>query len=167
MAEQITFEVTGLKELGDRLNQGDSIMRVTLNDGLRKIGHLFVPAKGTGPLADETPKRSGKLARSTFFQIIGGTLDQMLLIMQPARNQVGDFYGWFVREGTAPHIIRPRKARALRFEIEGEVVFAMIVHHPGTKPNPYHKRVLAMLMGEVQIIVNEMGERVTAYLAGG
>jgi hypothetical protein len=41
-------------------------------------------------------------------------------------------------EGTRPHIIRARNAKALRFiNSAGEVVFAQSVHHPGTRPNRY------------------------------
>jgi hypothetical protein len=43
----------------------------------------------------------------------------------------------FVINGTKPHIIRPVRARALRFTVGGRVVFARIVHHPGTKPNDF------------------------------
>ena len=167
MVEQISFEITGLDELEARLAQGDTRMRIELNEGLRKLGRLFVTSKGVGPLADETPKRTGKLARSTFFQIIGGTVNQTLKIMQPARTPDGDFYGHYVREGTQPHEIRPRNRKALKFEIAGEVIFAAKVNHPGTRANPYHKRVMARLMGQVQELVNEMGRKVTAYLAGG
>lgn len=39
----------------------------------------------------------------------------------------------FVLFGTRPHLIRPRYARALRFEVEGRVVFAQLVRHPGTR----------------------------------
>lgn len=42
-------------------------------------------------------------------------------------------YAPYIEEGTKPHIIRPRKAKALRFKIGGRIVFAQIVHHPGTK----------------------------------
>lgn len=41
-------------------------------------------------------------------------------------------------EGTRPHVIRARNAKALRYESDnGEVVFAKSVNHPGTKPNRY------------------------------
>uniref|UniRef100_UPI002F914EF7 hypothetical protein n=1 Tax=Streptomyces longwoodensis TaxID=68231 RepID=UPI002F914EF7 len=33
-------------------------------------------------------------------------------------------------EGTRPHLIRPRRAKALRFEVGGEVVFTRLVRHP-------------------------------------
>lgn len=167
MTTAIEFEVQGMKELTQRMNRAsDTVIRVTLNDGLRRLGRLFVPAKGSGPLARETPKRTGKLARSTYFRIAGGPRDQRLEVLQPAMTEEGAFYGFWVREGTDPHIIRPRRAKALRFEIDGEIIFAMKVNHPGTDPNPYHKRVLAQLRGGVQQIVNDMGAKITAYLSG-
>lgn len=48
----------------------------------------------------------------------------------------------FVLDGTRPHIIRPRRARALRFEAGGRVVFSKLVHHPGTRPNDFFARAL-------------------------
>jgi hypothetical protein len=38
--------------------------------------------------------------------------------------------------GTRPHIIRPRRRQALRFNVGGRVVFAKIVHHPGNRARP-------------------------------
>lgn len=46
-------------------------------------------------------------------------------------------YAGFVHEGTRPHVIRPRRARALRFEIGGRVVFAQRVNHPGYRGNAF------------------------------
>lgn len=41
-------------------------------------------------------------------------------------------------EGTKPHVIRARNAKALRYQgSNGEIVFAKSVNHPGTKPNRY------------------------------
>ena len=53
----------------------------------------------------------------------------------------------YIEQGTRPHVILPRRARALRFEINGRVVYARRVNHPGTKP--YH--VLARATREVGI----------------
>jgi hypothetical protein len=62
------------------------------------------------------------------------------------RSSGGDFQGVitsthpatiYVVGGTRPHIIRPVRARALRFTVDGRVVYAMIVHHPGTRPNDF------------------------------
>jgi len=49
-------------------------------------------------------------------------------------------YGVYVEYGTPPHDIRPRTGKALKFEINGKTVFASVVHHPGTKPNPFAER---------------------------
>ena len=134
----LTYEVIGLEELRRRLNQGPTVARISLNDGLREIGKIFVPSKGSGPLAQETPKRTGRLARSSFFQITGGPDDQTLEILQPARSKQGVFYGKFVREGT-------------RF----------------MRANPYHLRVYNRLLPEVQDAVVRMGVGVVAFLSGG
>lgn len=40
--------------------------------------------------------------------------------------------GWLLEVGTSPHTIRPVNASALRFEVNGEEVFAKEVNHPGT-----------------------------------
>lgn len=44
----------------------------------------------------------------------------------------------YVTGGTRPHIIRPRRpGGVLRFTVDGQVVYARVVHHPGTKPNNF------------------------------
>lgn len=40
-------------------------------------------------------------------------------------------------EGTRPHLIKPNRNQVLRFQTRGQVVFAHVVKHPGTKPNRY------------------------------
>lgn len=39
--------------------------------------------------------------------------------------------------GTRPHIILPKRSSTLRFKSRGRIVYAKVVHHPGTKPNKY------------------------------
>ncbi|MEU8870435.1 hypothetical protein AB0D24_04580 [Streptomyces javensis] len=48
----------------------------------------------------------------------------------------------YVLNGTRPHLIRPRHAKALRFEVGGRVVYAKLVRHPGTRPNDFLGRAL-------------------------
>lgn len=38
----------------------------------------------------------------------------------------------FILDGTRPHLIRPRRRKALRFDVGGETVFSKLVRHPGT-----------------------------------
>lgn len=43
----------------------------------------------------------------------------------------------FVVYGTRPHLIRPVRAKALRFTVGGRVVYAKLVRHPGTRANNF------------------------------
>lgn len=50
----------------------------------------------------------------------------------------------FVLRGTRPHLIRPRRARALHFYVDGTEVFTRLVRHPGTRANPFLQRALRL-----------------------
>lgn len=43
----------------------------------------------------------------------------------------------FNEYGTRPHVIRPRRARVLRFPVGGRIVYARRVNHPGTPARPW------------------------------
>lgn len=174
---QIDVDVRGLQEAiaaSRKLQTG--FVGAVVNDGLRSIGRTFVPGKGIGPLADATPKDTGKLARSTFFEIAApklgglGIRSQELLIKQPARTAKeygAQAYGAFVRGGTRPHEIRARLKKTLHFFVGNEEFFPTKVNHPGTEPNPYHIRVAQALQIRVQSIVNRMTSRITSQYRRG
>ena len=47
-------------------------------------------------------------------------------------------YAGYVEFGTAPHDIRPKNSGgALKFTIGGRTIYAKVVHHPGTAPQPF------------------------------
>ncbi len=75
------------------------------------------------------PWRSGFLAMSLTKKVDGNTAQ-----VTPTAS-----YAAFVSLGTRPHQIRPRNARVLAFPGGqlGGMVFAAVVNHPGTQPNPY------------------------------
>ncbi len=50
----------------------------------------------------------------------------------------------FVLNGTRPHLIRPRRKKFLRFEVDGGVVYTKLVRHPGTRPNDFMGRALRL-----------------------
>ena len=164
---KMSVEVNGLEELRQRMKLAAPQLRIALNDGLREIGTLIVPSKGTGPLADATPVKTGKLRRSSFYRITGGIHDQMLSVMQPAKTEAGEFYGHFVRGGTKAHIIKPRNKKSLHWTNDKGSFFATVVYHPGTQPNPYHLAVLSSLMPAINEIVGRMMARVARFIATG
>lgn len=49
-----------------------------------------------------------------------------------ARVGTNLFYAEWLEDGTKPHVIRPRNAKTLRFKGRSGIVFAKVVHHPGT-----------------------------------
>lgn len=51
-------------------------------------------------------------------------------------------YAAMVNDGTRPHQIRPRNAKALRFRVGGRIVYAKVVNHPGTRARPFLDRAL-------------------------
>lgn len=71
--------------------------------------------------------RSGALRDSIGYRIIDGGDQLRLRIFATAPH------ARWVHDGTRPHEIRPRHARALRFRTGGRVVFAQRVWHPGTR----------------------------------
>ena len=50
--------------------------------------------------------------------------------------------GYLLENGYAPHYIFPVDAKALRFEVGGEVVFAKKVFHPGFSGHPHFEVAL-------------------------
>lgn len=59
-------------------------------------------------------------------------------------------YAAMVHEGTRPHVIRPRQANALRFQVGSRTVFAKSVHHPGTKARPFLRNAADQVAREVK-----------------
>ncbi|GAA0403062.1 hypothetical protein GCM10009530_63810 [Microbispora corallina] len=70
-------------------------------------------------------------------------------------------YGAHVEYGTKPHIIRPRNAKALHWVDEhGDDVFARLVHHPGTAPQPYMRPAFDEATAPLPEILAQVGEKV-------
>lgn len=85
-------------------------------------------AKSAGRYQDRTGRlRSGIVAR--FVKNSGREVVWELLSPAP--------YSAYVENPTRPHVIRARKARALRFQVGGRTVFAQQVQHPGTPGYPF------------------------------
>jgi hypothetical protein len=95
----------------------------------------------------EAPWRTGKLAQSIVKQVV------------KLEASVGPLvsHAWFVECGTATHEIRPIRARVLVFKgTGGKLVFAPLVHHPGTKANPFMHRTLEQIEGKASALFDKV-----------
>lgn len=74
-------------------------------------------------------------------------------------------YGRYVIEGTAPHDIYPVNGRALRFYgSDGSLVFAKVVHHPGTRANDFPKAAWDAARPEVEAVLSRSGREIAAEI---
>lgn len=80
------------------------------------------------------PGNMGSTIRAQIRRGPGGDFQGVINVRHPA--------ALYVTGGTRPHIIRPRRAQALRFTVGGRVVYAKFVMHPGTKPNDFLRQAL-------------------------
>jgi hypothetical protein len=92
------------------------------------------------------PVRTGYLASTVYKQVSdnGGVVG------------VAASYARVVVEGSAPHEIRPANGGVLAFMIAGKMVFTPIVHHPGTKPNPFMQNALEEAQSKVDSTFAEL-----------
>lgn len=133
-ASQIAKRVAGWSE-----NIGPALARATLQSATV----LTAAAKR------EAPVREGRLRRSISYQAGG----QGRYVVAPAVP-----YAVPVHEGTRPHTIRPKRAKALFWK--GAAHPVRVVHHPGTKANRYMTRALARSRPQLEQIAKAAGARV-------
>ncbi len=138
----ISLKVTGLDNLQKGLSQD---FRPIIARGYKKVAEVIWRAA-----VAEAPKKTGKLA--------GGL----------GKTPSGEF-GWriyeshkqgiFIREGTVPHLILPRKARALAWPGLPRPVTR--VNHPGIRnKNLYPERAVSRSAGEVEKTLEGIGAEI-------
>ena len=73
-------------------------------------------------------------------------------------------YAPYVEFGTAPHIIKPVNARVLANAKTGEI-FGTLVHHPGTKANPFMERIVASAQPDIDTLFAQALEKINIQIA--
>jgi hypothetical protein len=73
-------------------------------------------------------------------------------------------YAPYVEFGTKPHIIRPVKARVLANKATGQI-FGTLVHHPGTKANPFLERIILAAQPDIDTLFGQALTKVTTAIS--
>lgn len=126
----MTISIIGIPQLQRRLKAIDAVAGRPL---LRKI-----QIDATANAKRAVPRKTGHLGRT----IGPGGLTDSYTIVKATAN-----YAAYVELGTRPHIIRPKNKKVLAWganrRLSGAtrkgsaMIFARVVHHPGTKPQPF------------------------------
>ena len=94
------------------------------------------------------------------------------------------YYAPFVELGTRPHIIRPKRAKVLRWNTGGggkyvtaksgkqyyksgnsQYRFARFVRHPGTRPQPFMKKIVKRSDRDINILFGRAGDKINQAIA--
>ena len=92
------------------------------------------------------PVKTGYLA-STVYKDVG---------FGEAKVGAAASYAEAVDNGTRPHEIRPINGKVLAFKVAGKMIFTPIVHHPGTKANPFLERAVDEASGKVESVFADL-----------
>lgn len=122
-------------------------------DFRRRVRTLTYRAKVSAPIAkpdprDPFPRRTppGALKASikSLYLPVNRDGQSALVGANPVKGGRAVGYALYMHEGTSPHVIRPRRAPALRFFWKriGDVMVTTRVMHPGTRPVRYLTRWL-------------------------
>ena len=167
---QFTLEVTpGLDVIEGRLLQAE----VQLQAGMPLAGGgtrdpldkwIAFGERGLAILRDEAPKRTGLFAAGMRYDLrrSGNQTSVKFTWPQPLGRWLTGGTGIYGPRGA---VIRPVRAKALRFEIGGRVLFRASVR--GMKPNRFDQRALARMRGEVMVAARQVGQSIIAHIATG
>ena len=82
------------------------------------------------------PYNTGALANS-IQATVGGTVERPSIEVGTDLPE-----GEFREFGTRPHVIQAPPGKALRFEVDGQVVYAKKVNHPGQPADPWFRPIV-------------------------
>lgn len=111
-------------------------------------------ARGYGRMYSLTPVKTGALRASLFGRVVDQT-----------KIEIGAtaLHGVYVEYGTRPHEIRPVRAKFLRFEIGGKVIYTKLVRHPGTRAQPFVRPAAKLIRS---LIPELMWREIKRFLKG-
>lgn len=120
------IRIEGLDELKAAWSQGCDKLVLEVRHGAVRAGQTAATQ-----IKHDAPVRDGELVKSIRSRV-RATKDGASGFVEATAEHAS-----FVHDGTPPHIITAKNAKALRFNVGGATRFAKSVKHPGTKPNDF------------------------------
>jgi len=140
----IKMSVTGAKEIAKKLSRPlTAVMNSNFNSAAKILQRAVVR---------EAPRKTGKYA-STIKVKQSGSYNYTVY---------DGFPGQLLRGGVKPHIIVPRRKKALWWPGLGRPV--LMVHHPGFKPIKYVDTAIASSKGEINVLTKQFGSAIVTEL---
>jgi hypothetical protein len=115
---------------------------------------ISVEVTERGVSGEQTPVRTG-LMQQNWYVTSQNDLESTLSNRAP-------YFLYFI-EGTSPHQIRPRFTSVLHFQSGSDLVFTILVNHPGTKPHDLLQKVKEEAEAEIPRFFGEAWDEVTDY----
>jgi HK97 gp10 family phage protein len=145
------IKVKGLDEVVKNFDKVNSDFKTELGQVTKKAG-IMVQA---------LMKKEAPVAKSQLRRTIEYKYKPISVSIYPTVN-----YAKFVEYGTKPHVILPKRAKALRFKTKGgKWVITRKVQHPGTKANAFVKRAYEKSIKPVTDLFQDLIDRILKTLA--
>lgn len=118
---------------------------MNFNSALKRF--LFRIGSGVRYRAKQVaPYKTGKLKED--IQVFDNRADSLSI---GVGNTMLVSYAKFVYFGTKPHVIKPKKMKALANKKSGQI-FGKSVNHPGTKANPYIEKAFSEYISSASFV---------------
>ena len=134
--------------LAEQINRKRTVLEARISQKLNSINTELqrrIVGKLTG---DVLQNRTGNLARS--IEAIPARIEGAVIEGSVQGGGGVAFYGKFQEYGTrGPYTILPKNAQALRFFIEGKLIFAKKVIHPGLKERSFMRSTFTDMQPEI------------------
>lgn len=145
------IKIINLPELQKALQNYPSIATPILQNAIVATQAIIAKMRSTRGIV---PVKSGYLVQDW-----GVDIGNLMAKYYPKARYAG-----FVEFGTRPHEIRPVTKKVLANRKTGQI-FGKLVHHPGTRPNPFMERIIDSAKPEIDNLFKTALEKITQAIA--
>lgn len=119
----LDINMTGVRRHKAIVQSMNKQLQMTPNKIMHTAGRIIVSEARLETHRKGIRNKTGRYSRGWQYRVRGNTLH--------IRNRSD--HAVFIEGGTRPHVIEPRRRKALRFMVGTAIVFAKKVFHPGTR----------------------------------